>query len=366
MDAAKNYRATPKKILFLTSYPYDTAPGQRFRYEQYLNILKQNGFEYSYASFMDDATWDILYKKGLLLRKTLGILMGFLRRFLLLFQMGGYDYIFIFREAAPLGPPLIEWFIAKVLKKKIIYDFDDAIWLPNTSENNKIIAGIKWHGKVAKICSWSHKVSCGNAYLAAYASQFNKNVVINPTTIDTVNYHNKIKDQHTPGLTIGWTGTHTTIQYLNFIVPILQKLEKQYDFIFMVISNSPPEFELRSLQYVKWSKEKEIEDLLRFNIGIMPLTDDAWAKGKCGFKALQYMSLSIPAIVSPVGVNKEIVDHNVNGMICDSPEDWEAALKSFMEAANLRVTMGVAARQKVINHYSVLSNTSNFLSLFQE
>ena len=297
-----------RKVLFLTPYPYDTAPGQRFRYEQYLGILNQNGIEYDLHSFMDDATWNVLYQKGFLLKKGWGIFLGFIRRLFILPSVTQCDYVFIFREASPIGPPVFEWFIAKVLRKKIIYDFDDAIWLPNTSDNNQIVAGIKWHSKVGSICRWSYKVSCGNAYLADYARQFNSNVIVNPTTIDTVNYHNRIKDQHTPALTIGWTGTHSTIQYLDIIVPILQKLELQYDFTFLVISNAPPAFKLKSLKYQHWSKDTEIDDLLMFNIGIMPLTDDAWARGKCGFKALQYMSLGIPALVSPVGVNTTIVD----------------------------------------------------------
>jgi glycosyltransferase involved in cell wall biosynthesis len=353
-----------KSVLFLTPYPYDTAPGQRFRYEQYLGILHENGIEYTLDSFMDNGTWEILYKKGLIVRKAWGILRGFLHRFLKLPFLVKYDFVFIFREASPVGPPIFEWIISKVFRKKIIYDFDDAIWLPNTSDNNRIVAGIKWHSKVASICRWSYKVSCGNSYLADYARQFNKNVIVNPTTIDTVHYHNRIKDQHTPMLTIGWTGTHSTIQYLDAIVPILQRLEQRYDFIFTVISNAPPAFNLKSLRYVKWSKETEIDDLMDFNIGIMPLTDDPWARGKCGFKALQYMSLGIPALVSPIGVNTSIVDDGANGMICSSDSDWEKAITRLITDRGLSIRLGNEARKKVEKKYSVISNAQNFLNLF--
>jgi glycosyltransferase involved in cell wall biosynthesis len=229
-----------------------------------------------------------------------------------------------------------------------------------------MISGLKWHHKVASICKWSHKVSCGNLYLAEYARQFNNNVVINPTTIDTVNYHNRIKDQHTPELTIGWTGTHSTIRYLDIVVPILHKLEQQYDFTFIVISDAPPAFELKSLKYIRWSKETEIDDLLTFNVGIMPLTDDAWARGKCGFKALQYMSLGIPAIVSPVGVNTTIVDDGVNGLICNDADEWEQAIQKLINNKELSINLGREARKKVETNYSVISNTQNFIELFQE
>src|SRR5690606_37637078 len=138
---------------------------------------------------------------------------GFFRRKILLFKACKYDYIFIHREVAPLGPPIFEWFLAKMLQKRIIYDFDDAIWLTNTSENNKLAAGLKWHQKVDAISKWAYKVSCGNTFLCDYARQFNNNVVLNPTTIDTENMHNPalLQKQVNSVLVIGWTGTHSTL-----------------------------------------------------------------------------------------------------------------------------------------------------------
>jgi glycosyltransferase involved in cell wall biosynthesis len=254
--------------------------------------------------------------------------------------------------------------MAKVLGAKIIYDFDDAIWLANTSEHNKIAAGLKWHQKVDSICKWAHKVSCGNEYLCDHARQFNTNVVLNPTTIDTENHHNRIKNQHTPTVVIGWTGTHSTVDYLDDLVPVLRKLEQELDFEFRVISNRKPDFELESMVYVPWQKDTEIADLLKFNFGVMPLTDDKWAKGKCGFKALQYMSLGMPAIVSPVGVNNRIVTDGKDGFLCSTPETWELAMRKLISDETLRVQMGAAARQKIEGQFSVLSNSGNFLSLF--
>lgn len=353
-----------KRVLFLTPYPFDTAPGQRFRYEQYFNTLTQHGIEYTILTFLDEETNDILYKKGMVLKKAWGIVKGFLRRIKHLYQARSYDYVFVFRELSPIGPPVYEWILAKVLGKKIVYDFDDAIWLPNTSENNKMIAGLKWHHKVDSICKWAYKVSCGNDYLCDYARQFNANVVLNPTTIDTEHHHNQIKNQHTDMLVIGWTGTHSTVDYLKDLVPVIQKLEQEFDFEFRVISNRAPDFELKSMVYIPWQKDTEIADLLGFNFGVMPLTDDKWAKGKCGFKALQYMSLGMPAVVSPVGVNVKIVTEGVDGFLCNTPMEWENALRKLITDEALRVEMGKAARQTIVSHYSVLSNTGNFLSLF--
>ena len=291
---------------------------------------------------------------------------GFGRRLALLARVPAFDFVFIHREAAPLGPPVLEWLIAKVLRKRIIYDFDDAIWLANTSEANRIAAGLKWHQKVGSICRWAYKNSCGNTYLAAYAKQFNTHSLVNPTTIDTEHLHNQVRDQAAPGrLVIGWTGTHSTLKYLDQVVPVLARLEAEgLDFEFRVISNQPPALPLRSLVFVPWRKATEIADLLDFHVGLMPLEDDLWAQGKCAFKALQYMALGIPALVSPVGMNLEVVQHGYNGFVCSSPSEWEINLRLLLIDIDLRKRLGKAARYTVEERYSVKSNTQNFLALF--
>ena len=354
------------KILFLMPYPQGQAPSQRFRFEQYLGALAAAGHTYRLESFLSPATWAILYKPGQTIAKAVGIAAGLGRRLGLLLRVPAYDFVFIHREAAPLGPPLLEWLIAKVLRKRIIYDFDDAIWLANTSEANRIAAGLKWHQKVASICRWAYKNSCGNDYLAAYARQFNPHSLVNPTTIDTEHLHNQVRDQAAPGrLIIGWTGTHSTLKYLDQLVPVLAQLEAEgLDFEFRVISNQPPALPMRSLVFVPWRKATEIADLLAFHVGLMPLEDDLWAQGKCAFKALQYMALGIPALVSPVGMNTQVVQNDYNGYVCATAADWEARLRQLLADPSLRQQLGAAARATVVARYSVQANRANFLGLF--
>ena len=122
---------------------------------------------------------------------------------------------------------------------------------------------------------------------------------------------------------------------------------------------------LKNLNFIKWTKETEIEDLLRFDIGVMPLSDDQWANGKCGFKALQYMALGIPAIASPVGINNEIIDEGINGFLCKTEEEWYKAFHYFLSDKVNRDNMHRAARNKIIQNYSVISNQQNFLNLFK-
>lgn len=330
-----------------------------------MSFLEEEGIEYKISSFWDRKAWSVLYKKGAVIGKTLATLRGLMRRYLLLFTALKYDRIFIHRELYPVGPQFIEWVLAKVYRKKIIYDFDDAVWLPNYAANNAKFAFLKSYGHVVKLCKYAYKVSVGNDYLGEYAGKFNNNVVVNPTTIDTVNYHNQVKNQDSKEFVIGWTGTHSTLRYLTEMVPVFQRLENEYDFKLIIISDQDPEFDLKSLEFVKWNKETEIEDLLRFNIGLMPLSMDKWANGKCGFKALQYMSLGVPAIVSPIGVNTKIVDHGVNGFICDTVEEWEQTLRKCLSDKNFVKEVAVNSRKKIEGYYSVESNKQNFINLFK-
>ncbi|MDJ1484361.1 glycosyltransferase [Cytophagaceae bacterium YF14B1] len=360
-----------RSILFIFPYPSGTAASQRFRFEQYLDFLPENDLQYQLAPFMDEETWKILYKPGNSWKKIKGIIKGFLRRIGLLFSVHKYDFVFIHREATPVGPPFIEWIIAKVFRKRIIFDFDDAIWLPNTSENNSIVAGIKWHHKTKSICQWAWKISAGNRYLADFAKSSRKadkreekSVIVNPTTIDTKNLHNRVKEQDTDSFVIGWTGTHSTIGYLESLLPVLKKLEEDYSFTFLVISDRKPDFNLKSLQYIPWTKATEANDLLRMNVGVMPLRDDQWSRGKCGFKALQYMSLGIPALASPVGVNADIIQHGTNGFLCSEPHEWIECIKLLIHDVELRTTMGKSSRDRIEKQYSVAGNKENFIRLF--
>lgn len=353
------------RILFITPYPTGEAPSQRFRFEQYFPELSRRGIEFDTSPFLDKKAWTILYKPGHLPGKISGIFRGYLRRIANLFKMGKYDAVFIHREASPVGWPVFEWLITRVFRKYTIYDFDDAIWIPNASESNSSLTMyLKRFRNTIDTCRWATVVSVGNQFLADFARQYNSRVVYNPTTIDTTEHHNTTTEHNNHIFTIGWTGSHSTLQYLDALVPVLQELEQHHTFEFHVICDVAPKWNLKSLRFVKWSKEAEIEDLLNFNVGVMPLPDDVWAKGKCGFKALQYMALGIPAVVSDVGVNAEIVDHDVNGCVCRTLEDWKIYLTKLMSEPEYLKRLSSRTREKISSKYSVESNTGNFLALF--
>lgn len=353
-----------KKVLFLGQLPENFSPSQRFRIEQYKYVLEKASVAYYFQPFIAEKYAPFIYRKGYLLKKVAAVVDGFWRRLTGLYRYRNVDYVFVQREASPLGPPVFEWLWAKVLYKKLIYDFDDSIWIPNTSEGNSLAARFKCFWKVAKICSWAWKVSVGNAFLASFAKKYNDDVVLNPTCVNTLHKYNRTVEQKEGKVVIGWTGSHSTLPFLETLSPTLQKLAAKIEFTCLVICDRQPEFPLPNMQFVKWNKHSEIEDLLRIHIGIMPLKMDVWAKGKCGFKIIQYMALGIPAVATKVGVNDTIIDEGENGYTCSTEEEWINALTALITDAGKRKEMGLKGQKKIRNVYSVQANSAVFLSLF--
>jgi len=354
-----------KKILFVVPFPKKIYPSERFRVEIYEKALQEGGFEYDTIFFWDYYARSILYKKGKIPQKIFSLIKGYFRRIKSLFIIRKYDYVFVLREASPVGPPFFEWIYACLFKKKMIYDFDDAIWIPQVSESNSWATFAKSFWKIKKNCKWAYKISVGNNYLYNYAVQYNKKVSILPTCVDTVNKHNIIKDQSTEKVVIGWTGSFSTLHYINEVVPVIRELEKKYSFEFIVIADQNPHLPLKSFRFIEWKEATEINDLLNINIGIMPLTNDEISKGKSGFKLIQFLSLGIPVVASPIGINTQIVDENVNGFLCQSTVEWIAAFEKLISDATLRTKMGLNGRKKIEEKYSVMANKNGFLSLFE-
>jgi glycosyltransferase involved in cell wall biosynthesis len=205
----------------------------------------------------------------------------------------------------------------------------------------------------------------GNSYLADYARQYNENVTIVPTTIDTDKYLFESPPEKDGHLTIGWSGSFSTVQHLDTVREALQELAKRKAFRLRVIGT--PNYELPGVdvESLPWRSETEISDLKPIDIGIMPLPDDRWSKGKCGLKALQYMALGIPTVCSPVGVNSVIIQDGENGYIADGVDDWVAKLESLLQDGELRKRLGRAGREVVEREYSARSQAPRVLEIFR-
>jgi glycosyltransferase involved in cell wall biosynthesis len=356
---------TKKPVIhFWVPYPERQAPSQRFRVELFLSVLEKGGYPFKILSFLDQKSWDVLYKPGMRISKTFGTLKGFFRRINHLFRSIKADYILIHREATPIGPPVFEWLLPKVFKKKIIYQFDDAVWIPGGEEIGTTKKWFKATWKVKHIIKWSFKVVGGNEFLCNYARQYNPSVFLIPTIVDTDAGHNKIKNQYEGNrVVVGWTGSHTTLHNLEEIGQLIPELKKEVDFDFLVISNKPPDWNF-DFSFKKWEEKTEVDDLLKMHIGVMPLKKGPWFEGKCGFKLIQYLACGIPAIASPVGVNSRIVRHHKDGFIAANKEDWIRYLKMLINDPDLRNSMGKSGREHIIEEYSLKSQATAFLALF--
>lgn len=358
--------STNPKVLILCPYPLGISPGQRFRFEQYLTVLRKNGVVIDVRPFLDMDTMRILYKPGHMWKKVLGVVSGFVRRLLILPHVFGYDCIFVHREATPLGPPFIEA-ILFALGRRVIFDFDDAIFISKTSEVNRIVAFAKWSSKIRFITQHSAKVAVCNNYLVNWVKQYNANAVLLPTTID-LDYHKPIVKAPlaTRRAVIGWTGTQSTMVYLELVREALQELQERYDFEFRVICDVDPKFpELKNYRFMKWTLASEIEDLAGMDIGLMPVPQGEWEQGKVGFKAIQYSGVAAVPVVSSTGSGHEVVLHGKTGLVVDNDKaSWVRALSSLLDDLGRLETMGQAAREYIDTRYSVRSQVPTYMALF--
>ena len=352
------------RVLAIVPSLYDTSPGQRFRIEQWEPILKERGVEITYAPFSNEQLAGLLYQQGHAASKLAGVTAGFARRFRLLSSVRQFDAVYIFREAALFGPPIFESWIRRT-KIPIVFDFDDAIFVSYRSPSNGYLSYLKFAGKTSKICEMAAHVMVGNPYLAEYSRRFNPNVTVVPTTIDLDRYEVREPDRTKAYPVIGWTGSFSTVQHLDTLRGALQKLAQRERFKLRVIGTPQYELEGVEVEAMQWRAQSEIDDLVPCDIGIMPLPDDKWSKGKCGLKALQFMALGIPTMCSPVGVNTDIIQDGENGFIADTEDEWVEKLAALIRSSDLRDRIGLAGRRTVEQKYSAEVQAPRVFEIFQ-
>jgi glycosyltransferase involved in cell wall biosynthesis len=381
-------------VLFVALHRPNRSPSQRFRYEQYLQYLAENGFEHDFSYLLNEVDDKAFYSKGNYLKKLQILLKSIEIRLFDIVVANRYDIILVQREAFMLGTAIFEKLYARS-KAKLIFDFDDSIWLHNVSEANKMVGFLKSGSKTKEIIAVADMVFAGNQYLANYALQFNKNVKIIPTTVDTDKFvpvaagfspqsvdfvNSSATEEDSYGLKsvatqdadkvieIGWTGSFSTIEHLRFGLPILYAMKEKYGekITFKVIGDSSFTDTRLGIQGIAWNSETEVADLQTIDIGIMPLPDNEWTRGKCGFKGLTYMSLGIPTVMAAVGVNNEIIADGENGFLATTEASWIEKLSLLVENQTLRQTLGRAGRQTVIDRYSIHAQKDRYLQYFRE
>jgi len=351
------------RVLALMPGLFDTSPGQRYRLEQWGPLLRERGVEITYAPFEDDELHSIVYKPGRMGKKLQLVTRNLARRLSTINKARNYDLVYILREAALLGPPVFERLIHQQ-RIPFVFDFDDAIFVSYRSPSNGYLSYLKFASKTKTICRLASHVMVGNPYLAEYARQVNDNVTVVPTTIDTEKYQVRPKKDDGP-LVIGWTGSFSTVQHLDTLRGALKKLAETEQFRLRVIGTPTYELAPIDVEAMPWRAATELDDLRAIDIGVMPLPDDNWSKGKCGLKALQFMALGIPTICSPVGVNTDIIQDDENGFLAATEAEWVDKLSRLLRSAELRRRLGDAGRTTVEQRYSAAIQAPRVYEIFK-
>lgn len=356
-----------KKILYIVQHRINRSPGQRYRCEQYLKYLEQAGFECTYSPIIISAEEDQAFYKGGLFDKLLMFAKSFYRRWQDVRRASNFDIVFIYREAFMTGTTMFE----KMLRKsgaKIIFDFDDAIWLPSTSEGNKALAWLKKPDKIKDILPLAHMVFAGNKYLAGFASAYAGNIKIVPSTIDMDYYTAPHITKSDGKVVIGWSGSKTTIEHFETLVPVLKRIKQLHgDAVEFKVLGEPDYYNAElNLEGIAWTPENEVPEIAAFDIGVMPLPDNEWTKGKCGMKGLQYMALGVATIMADVGTNKDIVTDGQNGLLAYTDDEWFEKLNLLINSPPLRQKLGEEGKKTIENYYSCQALKVQYVSYFED
>ena len=269
------------------------------------------------------------------------------------------------RETALLGPPSSRCLCA--LGVPLIFDDDDGLSSVKLRSSNGYLSYLKFPGKTRTICRLAAHVMAGNEYLADYARAVNERVTVIPTTVDTEKYTVEPKADSDPPI-IGWTGSYSTVQHLRTLAGALRRLSERERFRLRVIGAegvSLDGLEGVEVEVLPWRSETEVADLRPLDVGIMPLPEDRWSRGKCGMKALQYMGLAIPTVCSPVGVNSDIIRDGENGFLAATEDEWVEKLARLLRSPELRARLGRAGRETIEARYSAAVQAPRVLQIIE-
>ncbi len=354
-----------KKILVICPHPENVAPGQRLKYEQYLDIWRANGYDVEVKPFYSDRAQQILYSKSHKLEKVFWVLSGYVNRFFLLFSLKKYDLVYIFLWVTPLGFPFMER-LYTWMNKYMLYDIDDAIFLKEKSVSNRSVDLLKGRTKPFFLMKHARHVLTGTPYLADVARKYNNNVSDISVTINTETYLPVNKFTNEGKCVLGWSGSHSTSQFLYLLKDVLIKLNNKIPFKLLVMGDASFHIEGLEIEAFSWSMEKEIPTLQRFDIGLYPLPlDSDWVLGKSGGKALQYMGIGIPVVATAIGANFRIMEHGVSGYLVKTDEEWLQCLEALINDPTLRRAVGEAGRENIEKNYSIHANTPVYLAVLK-
>lgn len=336
-----------KSVALLTKYG-SLAASTRQRFLQYRPYFAAEGFAFEEQPLLDDSYLERLYREGV--KNPRHVAARYFQRLLWLIRGCKSDVVWLHCELFPYLPGFLERLI-RLSGKPIVFDYDDAIFHNYDMHPSAMVRALL-SGKLQKTIAAADLTLAGNAYLADYSRLECKHVEIVPTVVDIYQYRPSAVRRSASLPRIGWIGTPSTWNdYMVPMLPLLSGIAEESGARISAVGAADNDYS--SVDVIRWSEETEIVSIQAMDIGIMPLTDTPWARGKCGYKLIQYMACGLPVVASPVGVNSEIVEHGVNGFLASSAEEWASALQMLIKDPELRHSMGQAGRKKVERDYSL-------------
>ncbi len=340
------------RVLALAPHPELAAP-TRYRILQFVPLLAQEGIAVDVHPFLSNRVFVGLHNKNHIVTSAAGVLAGLAHRIRDVLQLGRYDLVFVQREAALIGPPLVEWFAHRRLP--LVLDLDDATYLDRPSEvYGGLLSAMKWRGKTNHLIRWSDHVICGNPWIASYIARCQIPTTVVPTITDVNRFKPRLTRQDGE-LVLGWIGSHSTFSYFCTLLPVLRRLAASHRFRVRVIGAGPTEAPIEGLdaEMLPWTLDRELADLQSFDVAVYPIVAEEWAKGKSGFKAIQYLSCGIPYVASPVGVVAQIGVPGTTHFEARNDDEWFSALSALLTNAAVRSEMGQRGREYAVAHYSM-------------
>lgn len=352
------------KVLALTPNLYGLSPGQRSSIELWEKVLEPAGIVMHHAPFETERLRRVIYRRGRSAAKAGEMLRAYGRRLRSIGSIDDYDAVLVYREAAMIGPAFVERLVAR-RGKPIIYQLDDPLYVPYQSPFSGYFSYLKFFGKVGEICRMSRVVIVNSSHHREYAERFSDNVVQIPSVVDAEVYFPEPGLRRDGPVTLGWTGSASTVGNLAVIESAVREVARRNDVGLHLVGVDSPPFTGVETSVTPWRAETEVEEVRKIDVGLLPLPLNEWNKRKFYLKLVQYMALGIPAVCTPLGSNPEVVLPGETGFLADSHEEWVERLETLARDHDLRARMGERAAEVARERYTLQANAERIVAAFK-
>lgn len=353
-----------KRILALLPSQVGFAPGQRSSIELWRRPLEAADIALEYAPFETAQLRSLLGQRGRVLAKALEMARCYAARVRLLRNLERFDAVYVYREAALIGPAILERWV-KRRGKPIIYSLDDPLYIPYVSPTSGWYSYLKCFGKVGSICRLSDVVIVNSRFHADFASRYNRNVWQIPSLIDEERYRFRERHFDSSRICVGWSGSHSSAANLTLIASALQELAARRDYRLLLVG--APGLKLPGVDCTSrpWREATEVVDLEEMDVGLAPLLDNEWNRRKFNMKIAQYMALGIVPVATPLGSNTEIINHGQDGFLASSEKDWVSCLTQLLDDPDLRREMAYSGVKKAHTQFTVGTHAQTIVKIFR-